>query len=463
MGRKWCALALGIIASTAAFGQNQTCTVGKGETLSQIAARYGVPTIALAHANGINQIHRLKLGQVISIPESLHPKNLRKPQPGAVLRSSGLTGAPLQLFALSMLTQNSRASAHAASIERQASTKVAAKTKAPAKSVSIAKGKSYKVVEGDNDWVIARKIGSKPSLVRGANPNVDWSRLKIGTKLNLPTGATVAAKSAGSGNAIRTRRAIVARDAVNIRRGPTTNSAIVTTVNAGLRVTVLDRESGWYKLKFPRGTVGWVRGDMLKPASAAAYAVNHRSKSSGKSSTRNPRSGGKAPYNARTGNAVLDNALAMIGTRYRYGSASRKATDCSGFALQNYKKVGVNLPRRSRDQAHVGSAVSKGELKPGDLVFFHTGRSRRVNHVGIYKGNGEFVHASSAKGRVRVDKLSDGYYAGRYVGARRPTGGKTPKVAAAKPVEKATVQARESTSSAKPVGEHVATEDAGIK
>jgi lipoprotein Spr len=68
----------------------------------------------------------------------------------------------------------------------------------------------------------------------------------------------------------------------------------------------------------------------------------------------------------------------------------------------------------------VGKPVSRSELRPGDLVFFRT-RGNRISHVGIYIGNGKFVHASSARGRVRVDTLTSGYYHQRYVGARRIT------------------------------------------
>ncbi|GIV02781.1 MAG: hypothetical protein KatS3mg015_1611 [Fimbriimonadales bacterium] len=67
----------------------------------------------------------------------------------------------------------------------------------------------------------------------------------------------------------------------------------------------------------------------------------------------------------------------------------------------------------------MGVKVDKSELQPGDLVFFRTGRSTRINHAGIYIGNGQFIHASSGGGQVRIDSLSDGYYSKRFVTARR--------------------------------------------
>jgi hypothetical protein len=97
------------------------------------------------------------------------------------------------------------------------------------------------------------------------------------------------------------------------------------------------------------------------------------------------------------------------------------------LSTQAYRAIGVSLPRRSAEQATVGSKVDKSDLKPGDLVFFRTGRSRRINHVGVYVGSGKFVHASSSKREVREDSLSEGYYQSRYATARRVKGGTAPE------------------------------------
>jgi hypothetical protein len=102
-----------------------------------------------------------------------------------------------------------------------------------------------------------------------------------------------------------------------------------------------------------------------------------------------------------------------------WGAASRSATDCSGFTSQAFRSAGIKLPRTSSEQASVGISVAREDLRPGDLVFFQTVRGRRISHVGIYTGNGKFIHASSGKGHVMESSLSEAYYNNRYVTARR--------------------------------------------
>ncbi|WP_216318558.1 C40 family peptidase [Deinococcus aestuarii] len=113
-------------------------------------------------------------------------------------------------------------------------------------------------------------------------------------------------------------------------------------------------------------------------------------------------------------------ALALLGVPYVYGGASPAGLDCSGLVLQVFAPLGLNLPRRSADQAQVGQPVAPGELQPGDLVFFDTEGGGAVTHVGIYLGDDEFVNANSYRGQVVVDHLlSDRYWAPRLLGARR--------------------------------------------
>lgn len=115
---------------------------------------------------------------------------------------------------------------------------------------------------------------------------------------------------------------------------------------------------------------------------------------------------------------VVRTAYTYRGVPYSYGAMSRRATDCSGFTCQVFATKGIKLPRSAREQASVGTPVAFDSLQEGDLILFHTTRPG-VSHVGIFVGEGKFVHASSGGGRVRVDTLLTGYYRKAYVGARR--------------------------------------------
>ncbi|MGG1314373.1 C40 family peptidase [Cohnella laeviribosi] len=108
-----------------------------------------------------------------------------------------------------------------------------------------------------------------------------------------------------------------------------------------------------------------------------------------------------------------------IGTPYLYGAPSfiEYAFDCSSYVQFVYSKLGISLPRTSGSQAAVGEKVNKAYLSMGDLVFFKSD-SNAIGHVGIYAGNGKFLHASSSKG-VTLSDLNSSYWKVRYVTARR--------------------------------------------
>ena len=107
----------------------------------------------------------------------------------------------------------------------------------------------------------------------------------------------------------------------------------------------------------------------------------------------------------------------LLGVKYKYGGTTDKGFDCSGFTMYVYQSFGIELPHQSKAQAEKGSFVDKNELRKGDLVFFNTD-GKGISHVGIYLGDGEFVHSASNKGVVK-NKLSESYYEKRYVTARR--------------------------------------------
>jgi cell wall-associated NlpC family hydrolase len=116
---------------------------------------------------------------------------------------------------------------------------------------------------------------------------------------------------------------------------------------------------------------------------------------------------------------LVETARSYLGVPYQWGGASREdGFDCSGLTMAVYQLNGLNLPHSSAGQYQVGRSVKRGNLQPGDLVFFATGGGGRVSHVGVYCGGGDFIHAPGSGQRIRTDSLSTRYFADRFVGAR---------------------------------------------
>ena len=113
-------------------------------------------------------------------------------------------------------------------------------------------------------------------------------------------------------------------------------------------------------------------------------------------------------------------AMSLAETPYRYGGNSiESGFDCSSFVGHVYKNsVGIELPRSSHELSQVGKALQRSQLQAGDLVFFNT-QHRANSHVGIYVGDGKFVHAPRTGARIRVESMNDNYWLSRYNGARR--------------------------------------------
>ncbi len=194
-------------------------------------------------------------------------------------------------------------------------------------------------------------------------------------------------------------------DAVCLRAGGSTTCRKITTLQRGTTLKVLYRNGKWAKVALANGVCGFVYRPLLAtgpgsdmPARSADTVAS--AESAGDSSS------------------LVRTALAYRGSRYTSGGTGRGGFDCSGFTRYIYSKFGIQLPHSSAAQSKLGVSVSRDELKPGDLVFFHTTR-RSISHVGIYIGNSQFVHASNHGRGVTVDSLNSSYYAPRYRGARR--------------------------------------------
>jgi len=121
-----------------------------------------------------------------------------------------------------------------------------------------------------------------------------------------------------------------------------------------------------------------------------------------------------------TASQLVVGALGFLGVPYRRGgNTAETGFDCSGFVRALYQQTaGLLLPRKASDQAAATETIDKTELKPGDLVFFNTMR-RAFSHVGIYVGNGKFIHSPKPGAEVRVDDMGASYWLKRFDGARR--------------------------------------------
>ena len=117
---------------------------------------------------------------------------------------------------------------------------------------------------------------------------------------------------------------------------------------------------------------------------------------------------------------LVVNAMGFLGVPYkRGGNTAETGFDCSGFVRAMYEQsIGLVLPRRAEQQAAATQDIDKSELKPGDLVFFNT-LKRTFSHVGIYVGEGRFIHSPKPGAQVRVESMSINYWASRFDGARR--------------------------------------------
>ena len=199
----------------------------------------------------------------------------------------------------------------------------------------------------------------------------------------------------------------VSGDSVNVRADSTTESEIVTALYCGTVVSVNGFKDGWYKITCEYGTEGFIRSDFLaltadsKPVTVTAE---------------------EAAEASAAGSAIVDLAMKHKGTRYTWGGSAPGGFDCSGYTMYVYKQFGYSLPHTASGQwkSGIGTKVSSiSALQPGDLVFFNDSSrnaGKACSHVGIYIGNGQHIHASSAKSGVVVSDLTSGYYNRYFIG-----------------------------------------------
>lgn len=182
---------------------------------------------------------------------------------------------------------------------------------------------------------------------------------------------------------------------VRMLEGANEAARVIGIFEHGTEMQVLGVFGGWYKVKCGSQT-GFIFSDY--------FALN----------------GGVADagLSAEAGQVIVDSAMQYLDTPYVWAGASPSGFDCSGLVYYVYQQHGYTTGRTAADIYINGSPVEKEQLQPGDAVCF-TSSSNAIGHVGIYIGDGQFIHASSGSGRVIISALDESYYTNGYVGARR--------------------------------------------
>lgn len=201
---------------------------------------------------------------------------------------------------------------------------------------------------------------------------------------------------------------IIAESGVNLRKDPNENSEVVAVLARNSVLDVLSNEyDEWVKISF-EGQEAYISSDYFLVQTGVKPDEPPVVLSLGASSA---------------ADSIIDYAKKFIGTPYSWGGTNlSRGVDCSGFVYAVMRDNGISLSRTSSSQANNGYTISKSELVKGDLVFFDTSGSNngRISHVGIYIGDGNFIHSSSGnKWGITIDSLYSGYYTRTYVKSAR--------------------------------------------
>ncbi len=244
--------------------------------------------------------------------------------------------------------------------------------------------------------------GTEVSVISESN---GWAKINYNGKIGYVSTDYLATKSSGgssSTNETIKYKKIVNATGLNFRTGPGTNYSKISTLKYGTEVGVISESNGWAKISY-NGKIGYV---------SSQYLADKSSSSTGSDSSTSSSKADK----------VISFAKTLLGKDYSWGAEGPNSFDCSGYTYYVFKKsAGITLPRVSKEQSKYGTYVSRSDVKKGDLVFFDTDGSNNgvVSHVGIYMGDGKFIHASSSKDEVVISDFNSSYYKGAFVNARR--------------------------------------------
>ncbi len=186
--------------------------------------------------------------------------------------------------------------------------------------------------------------------------------------------------------------ATVITQSLRVRTAPTTESKVISSISKGEEFYVIEELDGWLKVELTNFQ-GYISKDYVKTEMKLKTG-----------NTMKELTYGEGVSDTRVN--LVNFALQFVGNRYVWGGESlTNGVDCSGFTMKVYEKFGIKLPHYSAAQPAYGKKIKKSELKPGDLIFYSS--SDRIDHVAIYIGNGQIVHAASKKSGI---KISNAFY-----------------------------------------------------
>jgi cell wall-associated NlpC family hydrolase len=242
--------------------------------------------------------------------------------------------------------------------------------------------------------------------------NDSWYRVAVGGKIGY-----VAARYVKDVGTVKnfTAAGIVSGSDVRLRNGPSTDSDVLQTYASGEAVSVIGINNGWLKISDGEKT-GYIRSDFVSLATGADGADRT-------SDTAKAAAADAAAVEAAepVGQKIADYAKQFAGSKYIYGASSPNVGfDCSGLTYYVYGQFGYPISRTaSKQYKNNGTAVSKADLLPGDLVFFSSNGGYSVTHVGLYIGDDQFVNASTSRTGVIISSLTSSWYSRTWYGAKR--------------------------------------------
>lgn len=243
--------------------------------------------------------------------------------------------------------------------------------------------------EASSDSAIIAKFDYSSPLIVISHDNSEWTQVWSGGTIGYVSAQYLDFSdsldfSVGTGT-------ITGTD-VNFRAAASTDSEVYTKVHTGDTVDVLGVSFAWYKVSYD-GQVGYINSDYVNLTGDGSTAVSSPT--------------------------IVSTAYKYMGTPYVWAGTSPSGFDCSGFVYYVFNENGITTNRTAALLYQNGVAVDRSDLQAGDIICFYNGSYSYIGHVGIYIGDNQFIHASSADGKVTIDSLESSYYNSHYYGARR--------------------------------------------